>query len=68
MCRQSSDETLAVIHTFGGGYPQEIRVPVEGERILRVMSSENNPVRVEDGQLIIGLKADFEAIAVHLAK
>ena len=68
VCRQCGDETLAVIHTFGGGYPQEIRVPVDGQRILRVMCSENNPVRVEDGQLIIGLKADFEAIAVHLAK
>ncbi|MBP3649958.1 MAG: alpha-galactosidase [Clostridia bacterium] len=68
VCRQWGDETLAMIHTFSGEYPQEIRVPVEGQRILRVMCSENNPVRVEDGQLIIGLKADFEAIAVHLAK
>lgn len=66
VCRQLGSETLVVAHTFGGGYPEEIRIPVEGQRILRVMCSEDNPVRLENGQLIIGLKADFEAIAVHL--
>ena len=68
VCRQLDGETLAMIHTFGGGYPQEIRLPVSGKRILRVMCSEGNAVRLEDGQLVVPLKADFEAVAVHLGE
>ncbi len=67
VCRTLDGETLAVIHTFGGSFPSEVRLPVTGQRILRVMCSENNDMRLEDGQLIVRLKAPFEAIAVHTA-
>lgn len=67
VCRTLDNETLTVLHTFGGRFPDEVRLPVAGRRILRVMCSENNEVRLEDGQLIVRLKAPFEAIAVHTA-
>lgn len=66
ICRTAGDETLAVIHTFAGNYPETIRLPVTGRRILRAMSSENNRITLENGVLTVELKADFEAIAVHV--
>ena len=65
VCRTAGDETLAVIHTFAGNYPETISLPVTGRRILRTMSSENNRITLENGVLTVELKADFEAIAVH---
>lgn len=63
--RQAGDETLAVIHTFDGGYPDQIRLPLPADRIVRVMCSEDNVVRLEDHTLTAELKAPFEAIAVY---
>ena len=65
--RIAGEETLAVIHTFGGEIPGRVSLPVKAGRILRVMSSEGNRVTLEDGRLIVELKAPFEAVAVHLA-
>ena len=65
--RTAGNETLAVIHTFGGEIPEQITLPVKADRILRVMSSEGNRVALEGGELKVELKAPFEAIAVHLA-
>ena len=65
VCRTAGNETLAVIHTFAGNYPETISLPVTGRRILRAMSSENNRITLENGVLTVELKADFEAIAVH---
>jgi alpha-galactosidase len=65
--RTAGNETLAVIHTFGGEIPEQITLPVKADRILRVMSSEGNRVALEGGELKVELKAPFEAVAVHLA-
>ena len=64
--RRAGDETLAVIHSFGGGFPDRVELPVQAEKILRVMDSENNEVRLQDGCLCVELKAPFEAVAVYL--
>ena len=66
VCRTAGDETLAVIHTFGGHHPETVSLPVTGSRILRTMSSENNRITLENGILTVKLKADFEAVAVHV--
>ncbi len=65
--RKAGEETLAVIHTFGGKLPERISLPVEGKKILRVMCSEENRVSMRNGRLTVEVKAPFEAIAVHLA-
>ncbi|MBE5815829.1 MAG: alpha-galactosidase [Clostridiales bacterium] len=64
VCRSLGCETLSVIHTFGGEHPGQVRLPVKGKRILRVMCSEDNAVHLEDGELVVELKAPFEAVAV----
>ncbi len=66
VCRTAGGETLAVIHTFGGNYPKAVTMPVTGGNILRAMNSENNRITLENGVLAVELKADFEAIAVHV--
>ena len=66
VCRTAGDETLAVIHTFGGEIPEQISLPVNGSSILRVMNSEGNSVALENGTLTVELKANFEAVAVHV--
>lgn len=69
LCRETEDgKTLAVIHTFAGKYPEKITLPVNASRILRTMDSEQNAITLENGQLTVELKADFEAIAVYLEK
>ena len=65
--RKAGEETLAVIHTFGGKIPERISLPVAAKEILRVMCSEGNRVSLENGSLTVELKAPFEAVAVHLA-
>ncbi|MBR4576468.1 MAG: alpha-galactosidase [Clostridia bacterium] len=65
--RTDGKETLAVIHTFGGEIPEKITLPVRADRILRVMCSEGNAVSLEGNELTVSLKAEFEAVAVHLA-
>ena len=64
--RTTGDETLAVIHTFGGSVPDHVTLPVKASKILRVMCSEGNDVTLADGMLSVALKAPFEAVAVHL--
>ena len=66
--RETENETLAVIHTFGGTIPEKAILPVKGKNVLRVMCSEDNAVSLRDGQLIVELKAPFEAVAVHLGE
>ena len=68
VCRTAGGETLAVIHTFGGSFPDSVTLPVTGNRILRAMSSENNRITLETGLLTVELKAGFEAVAVHTGK
>ena len=64
--RTSGSETLAVIHTFGGGFPEKITLPVPSQAIQRVMCSESNRVACSDNCLTVHLNAPFEAVAVHL--
>ena len=64
--RRAGNETLAVIHTFGGAFPEKITLPVQDAGIRSVMCSENNAVICEDGKLTVELKAPFEAVAVYL--
>ena len=64
--RETDQETLAVVHTFGGTHPEKVYLPVKADRICRVICSEDNTVRLEKGILSVELKAQFEAIAVHL--
>ena len=64
--RKAGNETLAVIHTFGGPVPDRIELPVEAAEVLGVMCSEGNRVSLEGGRLTVELKAPFEAVAVHL--
>ncbi len=66
--RTAGNETLAVIHTFGGSLPGRIELPAEGTEIVRVMCSENNRIRLEGGKLTVEVKAPFEAAAVHLRR
>ena len=64
--RTAGDETLAVIHTFGGKFPEKAELPVKARKILRVICSEGNAAALADGKLTVELKAPFEAVAVHL--
>ena len=64
--RTAGDETLAVIHTFGGKFPEKVELPVKARKILRVICSEGNAAALADGKLTVELKAPFEAVAVHL--
>ena len=66
--RTTGDETLAVIHTFGGIIPDQVALPVKASKILQIMCSEENNVTLTDGILSVALKAPFEAVAVHLKK
>ena len=65
--RTSGEETLAIIHTFGGEIPEKITLPVKAGKIRGVMCSENNGVTLENGTLTVELKAAFEAIAVWIS-
>ena len=64
--REAGDETLAVIHTFGGEHPEKIFLPVKAKEVRRVMCSEGNAVSLGNGVLMVELKAPFEAVAAWL--
>ena len=64
--RTSAEGTLAVIHTFGGSHPDRITLPVQAEKMIRIMCSEGNRADLETGKLTVELKAPFEAVAVYL--
>lgn len=68
VCRTAGEETLVVLHTFGGDFPEKVTLPVEATCILRVMCSEDNAVDLENGRLTVALNAPFEAVAVHLGQ
>ncbi|MCR5683248.1 MAG: alpha-galactosidase [Clostridiales bacterium] len=65
---KNTGRTLVVLHTFAGGLPEKVRIPVTASRIDAVLSSEDNGVRLtEDGELEIELRANFEAVAAALS-
>ncbi len=66
ICRSTQDESLVVIHTFGGEHPDKVSIPVKGSAVKKIMCSEDNEVSLENGMLTVALKAEFEAIAVCL--
>jgi alpha-galactosidase len=65
---RESAKTLAVVHTFGGSFPERVRIPVEASAIDEVLCSEGNAVTLTDGYLEVELKANFEGIAVALTR
>jgi len=66
--RETEDEALAVIHTFGGKPPEQVSLPVHARAVRQVMCSEGNRVTMERGCLTVELKSPFEAVAVWLGK
>ena len=65
---KNTGRTLVVLHTFAGGLPEKVWIPVTASRIDTVLSSEDNGVRLtEDGELEIELRANFEAVAAALS-
>ena len=66
MIRETDSEALAVIHTFGGTFPERVSFPVKADSVRRVMCSEGNRVTLEGSVLTVELKAPFEAVAVRL--
>ena len=64
--RYNSDSgiSLIAVHTFGGEIPEMVSLPVNGDTVLDVLSSEGNQISISGGRLNIQLKADFEAVAV----
>ncbi len=63
---EKTGKTLVVLHTFGGEFPEKVRIPVSAARISETVCSEGNAVSLSDGLLEIELKANFEAVAVVL--
>ncbi|MBR1586475.1 MAG: alpha-galactosidase [Clostridia bacterium] len=62
-------EALVVIHTFGGPLPPRISLPVPARLgIAGVLCSENDPVSLQENCLTVIPQANFEAVAIHLAK
>lgn len=66
--RTAGGESLVLIHTFGGGFPDEITLPVQPGSVRRVMCSEENLITLFGNSLTVRLRAPFEAVAVHLEK
>ena len=64
---EKSGRTLVVLHTFGGELPGKVALPVNAAHIDAVLCSEGNAVELKDGMLEIGLRANFEAVAVLLS-
>ena len=59
-------QTLVVVHTFDGEFPNKITLPVHASRITDTLCSEGNAIALASGALEIELKANFEAIALTL--
>ena len=62
----TTKKTLVVVHTFRGGFPDKISLPVAANRITDVLCTEGNAITLTNNTLEIELNADFEAIAVAL--
>ena len=61
-------EAFAVIHTFGGEWPEVIEVPLpEGcpEQVAEVYAAGEADLRIEGRVLRLRPKADWEAVAVR---
>ena len=63
---EQTGETLLVVHTFGGEFPDRVRIPVRAGAVADVLCSEGNAVTLADGFVEVELKANFEAVAVAL--
>lgn len=66
VCRTGPDGVLVTIHTFGGELPDRISLPVRASSVRHVLCTEGNDVSLCGETLTVGLKANFEAIAVFL--
>lgn len=63
---EKTGETLVIIHTFSREFPKEISVQVEGQEIQSYICSQGNRLQINEGNLFVELKEEFEAIAVAL--
>ena len=66
----TNGEAYALIHTFGGGYPSEIRMKLpEGTpvQIKEIYSDTSENVWVEDGELCCSISENWKAVAVYLS-
>lgn len=62
-------EAFAVLHTFGGEYPETVRVPLpEGcpADIAAMYSDTEEAITVGNGCLVWHPTEDFKAAAVHM--
>lgn len=65
--RTLGQETLVVLHTFGGELPGQVTLDVPGAReIVSVLESGDHAVTLTGGKLTIPLTDNFDAVAVLL--
>jgi len=63
---EAENQTLVVLHTFGGKLPVSVKLPVDATEILEAMTSGKNEIKLSKSSLEIELKDNFEAVAVLL--
>ena len=66
--RENGSEALVTLHTFGGDLPKAVAVPVGDGEILDLVTSEGNAAAISGGNLVVEVKANFEASAFHIRK
>jgi len=66
--RENGSEALVTLHTFGGDLPKAVTVPVGDGEILDLVTSEGNAAAISGGNLVVEVKANFEASAFHIRK
>lgn len=65
---EDGSEALAVVHTFGGGKPGQIEIPLEGDYEIAGAYGLKENARVSGKVLTVSHNSEFEASAVHLIK
>ena len=66
--RENGSEALVTLHAFGGDLPKAVAVPVGDGEILDLVTSEGNAAAISGGNLVVEVKANFEASAFHIRK
>ena len=65
--RTLGNETLIVLHTFGGSLPEQVTldIPVSKE-IVSVLEGDKHAMTLKEGKLTVQLSDNFDAVAVLL--
>ncbi len=66
--RDSGDELLVTLHTFGGDLPAAVAIETGPGEIIDAVTSEDNRFALTGGKLVVDIKANFEASAFHIRK